>query len=133
MRPNKSQTMSAIQSETITRIVIGNHKFRENMDQFLKDRNLEWREGEEVDQVILKICNSFAKEGYRCESITIPNATVNRPMILQFISDPHAKYHIYYEIEHDVIFIRNCAVRIRIVNNEKDKNMWLHYDLRSHV
>lgn len=120
-------------TETVTRIVIGNNKFKENMDRFLADRDMEWKEGETVDQIILKICNYFAKQGHRCESITIPNSTVSRPMILQFISDEKAKHYMYYEIEHDIICIRNCSTQVRVINNEHIKNVWLHYDIRSHV
>jgi hypothetical protein len=120
-------------AEIVTRIVIGNNKFKDNMDRFLSDIGQEWHEKDTVDDVIIKICNYYAKQGHRCESIMIPNATVNRPMIIQFVSDPNAKRLQYYEIEHDVVFIRNAATKVRIINNERDKYVWLNYDIRSSV
>lgn len=120
-------------TETVTRIVIGNNKFKENMDRFLADRDMEWKENDTVDSVILKICNYYAKQGHRCESITIPNATVSRPMVLQFVSDETAKYHMYYEIEHDFIFTRNCSVPVQVIDNIIVKKVWLNYDIRSRV
>lgn len=116
------------------RVIIGSNKFQDNLKVFFDSNAIPYRETDltDLNEIILKTCNHFAKLGYICKFIILPNTQTNRAMTFMFEDDQTVKHFAYYEVECDVIFIRNCSHSVTVIDNKNNK-VWLNYDIRSHV